>query len=201
MKQKIGLIDYGYAGNTFNIKKAVLKVAPRAELSEVKTAKDLHEVDKIILPGVGAYRDVMHNLADLAEDIAGAIKKKPTLGICLGMQILSQKGYEFGETRGLGIFEGEVMRIPVKCRVPHLGWAPLDILRESRILNGVKKEDSFYFMHSYEFMNYKDLVSLSVYGEHQFVSVVEKGHVFGVQFHPEKSREAGLKVLENFINF
>jgi len=200
MSQTIGIMDYGYAGNIFNIKKSIEGIDAGLKVTLIRDKKSLDVTDKIILPGVGAYGDAMEAVEPIKDELTDAIRKKPTLGICLGMQILSEKGYEFGESEGLGIFEGEVMRLPVKGSVPHLGWAYLDIIRPSRILEGITEKDSFYFMHSYELINYKDVAGLSIYCEHRFISVVENGNIFGVQFHPEKSRQSGLKVMKNFID-
>ncbi len=199
MKQIIGIIDYGYTGNIFNIKKAIEAIDKNVSSILVKTGPELKKADKIILPGVGSYIDAMKGISKIEEVIKETAMKKPTLGICLGMQILSEKGYEFGETKGLGLIEGEVMRLAVKYRVPHLGWACLDTIKKSKILKGITQEDNFYFMHSYELYNFKDVVSLSQYEEHKFVSSIEKDYIFGVQFHPEKSRLSGLKIFKNFF--
>ena len=200
MRQTIGVIDYGYAGNVFNIKKSVENVKKDVNVIIVKDARSLSQIDKVILPGVGTYKDVMAELVDMKDELRESILKKPTLGICLGMQILSKKGYEFGETEGLGVIDGEVMRLPVKGRIPHLGWAKVDKIKNSRMLEGVKEDNQFYYMHSYELINYPDVVGLSTYCDHKFVSVFEKDNIFGVQFHPEKSRKSGLKIMENFVN-
>ncbi len=199
-KQTVGIIDYGNAGNLYSIKKAIENLGNGSAVKIIKSTPDFESIDKIILPGVGAYADSMKGIALFKEGLFRSIAKKPTLGICLGMQILSEKGYEFGETAGLGHLEGEVMKIPVKCKVPHLGWASLDIMKPSRILRGISREDVFYFMHSYELINYKDVVALSCYGGHNFVSVIEKDNIFGVQFHPEKSRASGLAIFKNFLD-
>ncbi|MBF0522462.1 MAG: imidazole glycerol phosphate synthase subunit HisH [Candidatus Omnitrophica bacterium] len=200
MIQKIGIIDYGNAGNIFNIKKALEATSLGMKISILHSAKDLKKVDKIILPGVGTYRDVMSEISAWLKDIKEGVLKKPTLGICLGMQILSEKGYEYGETVGLSAVGGEVLKMPVKGRIPHIGWSTVETIKPSKIMKGIAAQEQFYFMHSYELVNYTDVVALSTYNDHKFVAVVEKGNVFGVQFHPEKSREAGLKILKNFIN-
>lgn len=199
MSQRIGVINYGYSGNVYNIEKAVSFLNQEVKLITINTGSDLRLVDKIILPGVGVYRDAMEKLSLVKDALKEQIQVKPTLGICLGMQILSEKGYEFGETEGMGLIEGEVMRMPVKCRVPHIGWSGIEKIKESVILKGVNQADNFYFMHSFELMNYKDVVGLSLYCEHRYVSVIERGNVFGVQFHPEKSRLSGLKIFKNFL--
>jgi imidazole glycerol phosphate synthase glutamine amidotransferase subunit len=142
----------------------------------------------------------MGHLHDLSGVLIDEMNEKPTLGICLGMQILSKVGYEFGETKGFGIIDAEVKKIEVKCKVPHLGWGSLIPVHHCPILEGIIPADQFYFMHSYEVVNYTEVVALTRYCDHLFVSAVQKDTVYGVQFHPEKSREAGLKVLRNFVN-
>jgi imidazole glycerol phosphate synthase glutamine amidotransferase subunit len=192
-----GLVDYGNAGNTYNVIKALELAGTRVMM--VRTKADLDAVDRLVLPGVGCFKDTMENLAGIKTDLVAHIRKKPTLGICLGMQILSKIGYEFGETPGLGLIDAEVRKIEVKCKVPHLGWGTIDIVRDSPVLAGIAATDNFYFMHSYEVVNYTDVVALTNYCDHRFVSAVQKGDVYGVQFHPEKSRRAGIRILENFL--
>jgi len=197
LSSSVGLLNYGNSGNTYNVQKALELAGARVTM--VRTAADLDCVDRIVLPGVGCFRDAMENLAGIRCDLVDQIRKKPTLGICLGMQILAKIGYEFGETPGLNFIDAEVKKMEVKGKVPHLGWGTLSIVRDSPILCGITEKDNFYFMHSYEMVNYTDVVALTGYCSHTFVSVVQKAHIYGVQFHPEKSRGAGIAVLENFL--
>jgi len=198
MISHVGLINYGNSGNTYNVQKA-LELAG-ARVTEICDSRDLDSVDRIVLPGVGCFKDAMNNLAWIKSDLIENIRKKPTLGICLGMQILSKIGYEFGETPGLNFIDAEVKKMEVKGKVPHLGWGALSIIKDSQILDGITDKDDFYFMHSYEVINYTDVIALTNYCNHKFVSVVQKGEIYGVQFHPEKSRRAGIKILKNFLN-
>ena len=198
MSSIVGLLNYGNSGNIYNVQKA-LELAG-AKVTTIQNKMDLDSVDRIILPGVGCFRDAMNNLANIKSDLIDHIQRKPTLGICLGMQILSTIGYEFGETQGLNFIDAEVKKMEVKCKVPHLGWGKLLIIKDSPILNGITENDNFYFMHSYEVVNYTDVLALTQYCNHKFVSVVQKGEIYGVQFHPEKSRSAGIKILKNFLN-
>lgn len=198
MSSTVGLLNYGNSGNIYNVQKG-LELAG-AQVTMIRTKTDLDSVDRIVLPGVGSFKDAMNNLASIKSDLTDHIRKKPTLGICLGMQILSTIGYEFGETPGLNFVDAEVKKMEVKCKVPHLGWGTLSIVRDSPILDGITGKDNFYFMHSYEVVNYTDVIALTNYCDHKFVSVVQKGEIYGVQFHPEKSRKAGIKILENFLN-
>lgn len=197
MKTQVGLLNYGNLGNIYNIRKA-LELAG-AGVTIIQEAKDLDSIDRIVLPGVGSFKEAMENLAGIRMDLIAHIRKKPTLGICLGMQILSKIGYEFGETPGLNFIDAEVKRMEVKCKVPHLGWGTLSIVRDSPLLRGITEKDNFYFMHSYEVVCYTDVVALTEYCNHKFVSVVQKGEIYGVQYHPEKSRRAGITILENFL--
>jgi len=198
MSPHVGLMNYGNSGNIYNVQKALELAGARVTIIRDKT--DLDSVDRIVLPGVGCFKDAMNNLATLKSDLCDQIRKKPTLGICLGMQILSTIGYEFGESPGLNFIDAEVKKMEVKCKVPHLGWGTLSIVGDSPLLDGITDKDNFYFMHSYEVVNYTDLIALTNYCDHKFVSVVQKGDIFGVQFHPEKSRGAGIEILKNFLS-
>ena len=199
MSNVIGIINYGIAGNIASINKALIKAG--AHITVVDSAEQLKFVDKILLPGVGSFKDAIQELKkdDMYEGLKDAISTKPTLGVCLGMQILSKLGLEFGLTEGFGIFDAEVKPIQCKGTVPHMGFNRISVVREDKILKGVENKE-FYFMHSYEVVNYRDITSLSKYAGHEFVSSISNGHVFGVQFHPEKSRDAGIQVFKNFVN-
>ncbi len=202
MQQVIGIIDYGVAGNIFNIVKTLNFLNENIKINIIDNDfSKLKDVDKIILPGVGAFKNTMDDLSDNLKILRYQIAKKPTLGICLGMQILSEKGFEFGETDGIKAIEGEVKKLFVHGSVPHIGWSGVEELKDSYILKHVDIEDKFYFMHSYELINFKDCVGLTNYCNHKFISVIEKDNIFGVQFHPEKSRESGFKIFNNFLRF
>ena len=124
---------------------------------------------------------------------------RPLLGICLGMQILSDLGFEHGKTNGLGIIKAEVKPVICNKKVPHMGFGTIQVVNNNELLQGIENEE-FYFMHSYEVVNFTDIASLTEYGDHIFVSSIKKENIYGVQFHPEKSREAGIKLFTNFIN-
>lgn len=197
MSNVIGIVNYGAAGNIHSVEVAVKKA--KANTLIINKAEQFNSVDKIILPGVGSYKDAILNLK--AKDLFGAlqINKKPILGICLGMQILSKIGFEYGKTNGLGLIEAEVRPMVVDAKVPHVGFNSIEIIKKSNLFKGLDNKE-FYFMHSFEVVNYTDVVSLTQYYGHKFVSSIEKENIYGVQFHPEKSREAGIELLKNFIN-
>lgn len=196
----IGLVDYGLSGNIMSVKKA-FEAVPGAKVKVIQKQQDFKRVDKIVLPGVGSFKEAMENIRKKKMEavLKEYISKKQSLGICLGMQILSTVGFEFGETPGLGFIKAEVKRMEVKGKVPHIGWNNIEIVRPTPLLKGIGLKDKFYFMHSYEVVNFTELVALSEYCGHRFVSAVQKENIFGVQFHPEKSRGAGLRVIGNFI--
>lgn len=192
------------SGNQRSVYNAIKDLNYSIKISNDK--KDLEESTHLILPGVGAYKNLMSkiNKQKLIEVLFDQIiiKKKPFLGICVGMQILSSFGYEFEESRGLNYIKGKVMKLGTKSlRLPHVGWNNLKIKKNSDLFDGLEDETYFYFVHSYVFEveNDKDILSVTNYDQ-DFVSSVQKENIFGVQFHPEKSQKSGLLILKNFIN-
>lgn len=210
---KLAIIDYG-AGNLRSVENAFRKIIADEELdveliiSDKK--QDLIKADKIFLPGVGAYGDCMASLKerDLVDELKNQVlvNKKKFLGICVGMQVLSDKGYEDGEYEGLSFIKGEVKQIDnisETLKVPHMGWNEVRFLSdEVEILAGIKKEEYFYFANSYKFNveGEKNILGSCDYGQ-KIVGAVAKDNVVGLQFHPEKSSEAGLKILSNFLKW
>ncbi len=200
----IGIVDYNM-GNLRSVYNAFEKIGK--EVSIVKEASKLKEYDKIILPGVGAFGDAMVSLEEsgMKEAVLEfADSKKPLLGICLGMQLLFDKSYEFGETKGLGLIEGEVVefdksKFQTRLKVPHMGWNEIFIKENSPLLSGIDDETYLYFVHSFHATCADEfIVAKTTYG-YDFPSVVQKENIFGFQPHPEKSHENGLKILKNFI--
>ncbi len=198
MSNTIGLINYGIAGNTHSIKKAIEKAGGTVKI--INTKEEFESIDKIVIPGVGTFQDAMKELENdgLLEALRNAIKTKPTLGICLGMQILSTVGFEYGKSEGLNAIQAEVKPMLVDAKVPHMGFNRIDVVKANHLLAGLENEE-FYFMHSYEMVNYTNIIALTDYAGHKFVSAIQKENLYGVQFHPEKSREAGIKLFKNFI--
>lgn len=194
----IAIVDYG-AGNIFSVKNACDYLGLSAELTA--KADDIRNADGIILPGVGAFPWAMSKLngSGLVEVIKEEAVKKPFLGICLGMQLIFSKGYEFEETEGLGLIEGEVrLMTPEGLSIPHIGWNKLVINKECPLLAGLSDDEYVYFVHSYSARcSDNDIAAYCEYGE-RVTALVNKGNVYGAQFHPEKSGKTGLKILRNF---
>jgi len=198
MSNVIGIVNYGVAGNIHSIKKAIEKAGGLVKV--IHNKEELEHVDKVVLPGVGSFKDAMKELEndDLIESLKVTLMEKPTLGICLGMQILATLGFEYGRTEGLDLIDAEVKPMLVDAKVPHMGFSTIELINTNKLFEGLENEE-FYFMHSYEVVNYTNIVTLTDYSGHKFVSSIQKGNLYGVQFHPEKSREAGIKLFKNFI--
>jgi glutamine amidotransferase len=195
----IAIIDYGM-GNLRSVEKAV-----QSQGFDVKISSDpdfIVKADKVILPGVGAFPDAMDNMQrnGMADVIHEIVKRgTPLLGICLGMQLLFEKGYEIEERDGLGIFKGKIERLPSGLKTPHMGWNSLEIKRECKILKDVEDGSFMYFVHSYYAVETgeEEVAATCDYGG-VVPAVICKGNVFGTQFHPEKSGEKGLIIYKNF---
>ena len=199
----LGIIDYNM-GNLASVYNACSKFTK--DLKIVKNADDLKNLDKIILPGVGAYKDAMQHLEDsgLKDAILDfANSKKPLLGICLGMQLLFESSEEFGYTKGLGLIEGKVVKFDKSkmgsdLKIPHMGWNKI-VNKDNPLFKNLQNP-YLYFVHSYHVVtDDKYTIATTNYG-YDFVSAVNKDNIFGFQPHPEKSHNNGLKILENFIN-
>lgn len=205
---KVGVIDYG-VGNLGSVVRALEELRVSAVL--IDRAVDMHSADCLILPGVGSFADCKGRLdkggwtTALTEEVVGC--EKPLLGICLGMQLLADFGVEGAvdgqSTPGLGLIPGQVLSlVSLGCvsRVPHMGWNSITVSNSESLLNGVSNGTDFYFVHSYAFVaeHPGDVLAVTDY-DIPVTAVVGRGHVWGTQFHPEKSSRAGFKVLRNFI--
>ncbi|HBI85588.1 MAG TPA: imidazole glycerol phosphate synthase subunit HisH [Ruminococcus sp.] len=195
----IAVIDYG-AGNLFSVCNALTYLNISHEVT--KDPETIERADAVILPGVGAFPAAMQDLAatGLIDIIKANAKKKPLLGICLGMQMLFDDSDEMGGAAGLGLIAGTVRRIPSeKVIIPHMGWNELVITQESRLLANIEKPVYTYFVHSYQaFCGDKNIIAYADYDGKVPALVTDGGFVFGAQFHPEKSGEKGLQMLRNF---
>lgn len=198
----IAVIDYG-VGNLFSLCSSLRAVG--AEVCVTADPGQICRADKIILPGVGAFGDAADKLRVTGLDqvvLAEVQKGKELLGICLGMQLLFQKSFEYGEHTGLGLLHGSVVsmegRIPAELKIPHIGWNALHFQRENKLLRYIREGDCVYFVHSYYAENCEDsLVATAEYGR-ELTAIVAKENVMGCQFHPEKSGNVGLQILKAF---
>ena len=196
----IGIIDYG-VGNLFSLCSSCKAIGEEAFVSG--DASKLAKADRLILPGVGAFEDAARKLNDsgMAEFVRQqAASGKPLLGICLGMQLLFEKSYEYGCHEGLGLLKGQVVpmegKLPANLKIPHMGWNALDV-RRGTLLEGLSGQ-YVYFVHSFFAENCEDSLSaVTEYGI-PITAAVEKGNIFGCQFHPEKSGNVGLSILRKF---
>jgi len=195
LRPRIAIIDFG-AGNLMSISKALEHVGAKAFITS--SGEEIESADAAVLPGVGAFYDAMQRLQSLRHLIRG-LGDRPFLGICLGLQLLFTESEEGGLSPGLDMLRGRVVRFGGALKVPHMGWNSVEVRRPSPLLAGVESGSYFYFVHSYYAVPEEDVVvGVTEYGV-SFPSVVQKGSVYGTQFHPEKSGRVGLRLLENFV--
>ena len=198
----VAIIDYG-VGNLFSLRSSFAAIGEQAEVTG--DAARIAQADRVILPGVGAFADAYAKLCEsgMDEAVRRAVKSgKPVMGICLGMQLLFGRSYEYGEHPGLGLLEGEVVgmegRLPGGLAIPHIGWNALRIKRPGGVLKYVEEGDCVYFVHSYYAENCA--VSLTATAEYglELTAAVQRENLYGCQFHPEKSGKVGLGILRAF---
>jgi imidazole glycerol-phosphate synthase subunit HisH len=199
MTARIAILDYGM-GNLRSVEKALEHVGAAAAITA--DAGAVREADGVVLPGVGAFPRAMERVRERGLDELIAERREagvPILGICLGLQLLFDSTTELGGAEGLGLLPGPVSELDAEgLKVPHIGWSPVRWERESRLVAGIESETPFYFVHSFAPRpEPSDLLGSAAYGE-RFACAAERENVFGVQFHPEKSSAAGLRLLSNF---
>jgi len=205
----ITIVDYN-SGNISSVVNSFKEVAQNKVNIEVTSdLKRIKSSDKVVLPGQGSFKSCVdalnkiNGLVDVLSDFA-INNKKPLLGICVGLQMFAEIGYEETETKGLGWISGKVSKIDNKngkYKLPHIGWNQINIVKESKIFKDIDNNSHMYFVHSYEFIpEDKNVISATTDYSSNIVCSVEKENIFGTQFHPEKSDKIGLKIIDNFIN-
>ena len=205
----VTIVDYN-SGNISSVINSFTEVAKGTVNLEVTS--DLNKIkssDKVVLPGQGSFKsciDALNSINGLTDTLNEfvIIKKKPLFGICVGLQMFADVGYEETETKGLGWISGKVSKIDNKngkYKLPHIGWNQINIVKDSKIFKDVENNSHMYFVHSYEFIpEDKDVISATTDYSSKVICSVEKDNIFGTQFHPEKSDKIGLKIIKNFIN-
>lgn len=194
---RIAIFDYG-SGNIFSLKAALERAG--AEVQVIRSLENLQQFDGLVLPGVGNFDPAIKSIRGYRSQLDNAVEEgMPMLGICLGMEMLFNRSEE-GRLKGLSVLDGDVIMLPKKRKIPHMGWNNLKIVRNSKLLKGLKNNIWVYFVHSYR-AKPKDrgvVVAKSDYGL-EFPAVIERRNLFGTQFHPEKSGDVGMEILKNFL--
>ena len=203
------IVDYN-SGNISSVINSFKEVAQeKVNIGVTSDLKKIKSADKVVLPGQGSFRscvDALNKIDGLVDTLNefAMINKKPLLGICVGLQMFADVGYEETETNGLGWISGKVSKIDNqngKFKLPHIGWNQINIVKDSKIFKDIENNSHMYFVHSYEFVpNDKKVISATTDYSSNIVCSVEKENIFGTQFHPEKSDKIGLKIISNFIN-
>ncbi|MEK9544490.1 MAG: imidazole glycerol phosphate synthase subunit HisH [Pelagibacteraceae bacterium] len=204
----VTIVDY-QSGNISSVINSFTEVAKdKVNIEVTSDIKKIKSRDKIVLPGQGSFKSCVESLNSI-NGLVEALKefaisnRKPLLGICVGLQMFGDVGYEEAETKGLGWIAGKVSKIDnknAKFKLPHIGWNEIEITKDSKIFNGIQNKSHMYFVHSYEFIpEDKSVISATTDYSTKIVCAVEKDNLFGTQFHPEKSDKIGLKIIDNFI--
>ena len=205
----ITIVDYK-SGNISSVINSFIEVAK--DKVKIEVTSDINKIkssDKVVLPGQGSFKSCvegLNNIKGLVDTLNKFViaNKKPLLGICVGLQMFADIGFEEAETKGLGWISGKVSKIDNqngKYKLPHIGWNQINIVKESKIFKGIENNAHMYFVHSYEFVpDDKNVISATTDYSSNVVCAVEKENIFGTQFHPEKSDKIGLKIIDNFIN-
>ncbi|PKM50229.1 MAG: imidazole glycerol phosphate synthase subunit HisH [Firmicutes bacterium HGW-Firmicutes-7] len=195
---KIGIIDYGM-GNLKSVSNALKYLGYTSFVSS--DIKELSKADKLILPGVGAFKDAIalireKNIENFLHQIHH--EEVPLLGICLGMQLVFDSSTEFGSHKGLSLLKGEIVKLEVDLKIPHMGWNKLNIKKEAPLFVGLPENSYVYFVHSFHLQTNEDIVSATTYYGKEIQIAVQEKNTFALQFHPEKSGDVGLQILKNF---
>ena len=199
---KIAVIDYGM-GNLHSVSKALEEVSINEEILVTSEPELIKTADKIVLPGVGAIKDCLEAFSDeLRQTTIEIIRNKPTLAICVGMQMLLESSEENVGVTCLNILDGKIVRIPtlVDIKVPHMGWNQVNFISDHFLWNKIPDRSFFYFVHSYCCLSSSDAISETSHGTN-FISTLGKDNIFAVQFHPEKSQNLGLQLYKNFLDW
>ena len=194
----IAIIDYGM-GNLRSVQKALEFVGQTAVITD--DPKEMRRADKVVLPGVGAFCDAMKTIRQkgIDKEIMQVVKEeKPFLGICLGMQMMFEKSYENGEYTGLGILPGVIERLPDTVKIPQIGWNNLNITKREPLFSNLPESPYVYFVHSYHLKTEAPIVSATVFYGKEIQVAAQQKNVYALQFHPEKSGDVGLEILQNF---
>ena len=204
----VTIVDYN-SGNISSVINSFKEVAK--DIVNIEVTSDLHKIkssDKVVLPGQGSFKscvDALNNINGLVDTLNefAISNQKPLLGICVGLQMFSDIGYEETETKGLGWIPGKVYKINSqngKFKLPHIGWNEINIMRDSKIFKDIKNHSHMYFVHSYEFIpEERNVILATTDYSSNIVCAVQSGNIFGTQFHPEKSDQLGLKIIDNFL--
>ena len=205
----VTIVDYN-SGNISSVINSFKEVAKdKVNIEVTSNLNKIKSSDKVVLPGQGSFKscvNALNNISGLVETLNefAINNKKPLLGICVGLQMFADIGYEESETKGLGWISGKVSKIDNKqgkFKLPHIGWNEIDIVKKSQIYKGIENKSHMYFVHSYEFIpEDKNVISATTNYSSTIVCSVEKENIFGTQFHPEKSDKLGLQIINNFIN-
>ena len=205
----VAIVDYN-SGNISSVINSFKEVAKdKVNIEVTSDLKKIKSSDKVVLPGQGSFKscvDALNNFNGLVDTLNDFVisNKKPLLGICVGLQMFADVGFEETETKGLGWISGKVSKIDNqngKYKLPHIGWNQINIIKDSKIFKGIENNSHMYFVHSYEFIpEDKNVISTMTDYSSKIVCSVEKENIFGTQFHPEKSDKIGLKIINNFLN-
>jgi glutamine amidotransferase len=205
----VTIVDYN-SGNISSVINSFKEVAK--DKVNIEVTSDLEKIklsDKVVLPGQGSFKscvDALNNINGLVDTLSDFVltNKKPLLGICVGLQMFADVGYEEAETKGLGWISGKVSKInnqDGKYKLPHIGWNEINIVKDSKIFKDIENNSHMYFVHSYEFIpEDKNVITATTDYSSKIVCSVEKENIFGTQFHPEKSDKIGLQIIQNFIS-